>query len=328
MKKNILKKIFVKIIKSLGFEIIDQNEFRSPTLNKDLNQQLSGINKSIILPLGEVNLTRKISSLLIIFRTNSNIEIWDQNKKRIFEKDKIEYVKRSLNSLIKAVKNLKEIYNSININIKIVDDNSKKENLAVIRNILDKSKENFEIINHNHSEHLNVIKEQKSKDTFSNLSSLLKCFEIGKNDGEDLIYFIEDDYLHFRSSLEEMVGTYERIASQLNKDLIICPSDYPYLYMNNEKTNLLIGSKRHWRTINKSLCSFMTSKNILNKYWDNFYQNCLDRHDPFEKYLNLIYEKEICISPIKSLSIHMTNINSSYGLSPFINYKSLWEENE
>ena len=328
MKKNILKKIFVKIIKSLGFEIIDQNEFRSPTLNKDLNQQLSSINKSIILPLGKVNLTRKISSLLIIFRTNSNIEIWDQNKKRIFEKDKIEYIKRSLNSLIKAIKNLKENYNSIKINIKIVDDNSTKENLAVIKDILDKSKENFEIINHNHSEHLNVIKEQKSKDTFSNLSSLLKCFEIGKNDGEDLIYFIEDDYLHFKSSLEEMVGTYERIASQLNKDLIICPSDYPYLYMNNEKTNLLIGSKRHWRTINKSLCSFMTSKNILNKYWDNFYQNCLDRHDPFEKYLNLIYEKEICISPVKSLSIHMTNINSSYGLSPFINYKSLWEENE
>ena len=88
MKKNILKKLFVKIIKSFGFEIIDQNQFNSPTLDKDLNQQLSNINKSIILPLGEVNLTRKISSLLIIFRTNSNIEIWDQNKKRIFEKKK------------------------------------------------------------------------------------------------------------------------------------------------------------------------------------------------------------------------------------------------
>ena len=328
MKKNILKKLFVKIIKSLGYEIIDQSEFRSPSLNKDLNEKLSNINKSIILPLGEVKLTRKISSLLIIFRTNSNIEIWDQNKKRIFEKSKIEYVKRSLNSLIKAIKKLKENYNSINITIKVVDDNSTKENLAHIKTILDNSRENYEIINHNHSEHKNIIKEQKTKDTFSNLSSLLKCFELGKNAGEDIIYFIEDDYLHFTSSLEEMIGTYERIASQLKKDLIVCPADYPYLYMNNEKTNLLIGSKRHWRTINKSLCSFMTSKNILNQYWDNFYQNCLDRHDPFEKYLNLIYEKEICISPVKSLSIHMTNINSSYGLSPFINYKSLWEENE
>ncbi len=328
MKTNILKKLFVKIIKALGFEIIDQNQFKSPTLGKELNQQLSNINKSIILPLGEVKLTRKISSLLIIFRTNSNIEIWDQNKKRIFEKDKIEYVKRSLNSLIKAIKYLKENYNSIKVDIKIVDDNSTKENLNILKSILDKSSQNYEIINHNNSEHKNIIKDQKSKDTFSNLSSLLKSFEIGKKSGEDLIYFIEDDYLHFRSSLEEMIGTYERIASQIEKDLIVCPSDYPYLYMNNEKTNILIGSKRHWRTINKSLCSIMTSKNILDKYWDNFYQNCLDRHDPFEKYLNQIYEKEICISPIKSLSIHMTNVNSSYGLSPFINYKSLWQENE
>ena len=96
MQTNILKKIFVKLIKALGFEIIDQNQFKSPTLDKELNEQLSNINKSIVLPLGEVNLTRKISDLLIIFRTNSNIEIWDQNKKRIFEKDKIEYVKRSL----------------------------------------------------------------------------------------------------------------------------------------------------------------------------------------------------------------------------------------
>ena len=328
MKTNILKKLFVKIIKSFGFEIIDQNQFISPTLNKELNQQLSSLDKSIILPLGEVKLTRKAKSLMIIFRTNSNIEIWDQNKKRIFEKDKIEYIKRSLNSLIKAINNLKKINNLINIDIKVVDDNSNKENLAIIKNILDKSKDNFEIINHDNSEHIDIIKEQKSKDTFANLSSLLKCFEIGKNKANDLIYFIEDDYLHFRSSLEEMIDTYERVASQLNKDLIICPADYPYLYMNNEKTNLLIGSKRHWRTINKSLCSFMTSKNILDRYWDNFYQNCLDRHEPFEKYLNKVYEKEICISPIKSLSIHMTNINSSYGLSPFIDYKSLWEENE
>ena len=83
-----------------------------------------------------------------------------------------------------------------------------------------------------------------------------------------------------------MVGTYERISSQLERELVICPADYPFLYMNNIKTNLLIGNKRHWRTIEKSLCTMMTSKEILDKYWDNFYQNCLDRHDPFEKYLN------------------------------------------
>ena len=328
MLTNILKKLFVKLIKALGFEIIDQNQFKSPTLKKELNEKLSNINKSIVLPLGEVKLKRKIADLLIIFRTNSNIEIWDQNKKRIFEADKIEYVKRSLNSLTKAIDNLNQNYPSIKINLVIVDDKSKRENLDKIINILEKTKLNYEIINHDNSEHKNIIKEQKNADTFSNLSSLLKCFEVGKNKGKDLIYFIEDDYLHFKSSLEEMIGTYERIASQLDKELIICPADYPFLYMDNEKTNLLIGNNRHWRTINKSLCSLMTSKEILEKYWNNFYQNCLDRHDPFEKYLNQIYESEVCISPVKSLSIHMTNVNSSYGLSPFIDYKALWDENE
>ena len=173
-----------------------------------------------------------------------------------------------------------------------------------------------------------LIKEQKSKETFSNLASLMKSFKIGQDQSEDLIFFVEDDYLHFEAMLEEMVASYERMASQLNKDIFICPSDYPYLYMSNEKTNILIGNKRHWRTVNKTLCTFMTSKYLLNKYWENFEKTCLDRNEPFEKYINEIYEKEICLSPLKSLSLHMTNINSSYGLAPFIDYKKLWDENK
>ena len=90
MKKSIIKKIFIKISKFLGYEIIDQNEFYSPTLNKELNENLSSISKSIVLPMGEVNLSRKVKSLLILFRTNTNVEIWDQNRKRIFENPKIE----------------------------------------------------------------------------------------------------------------------------------------------------------------------------------------------------------------------------------------------
>ena len=327
MKKSITKKLFIKICKILGYEIIDQNEFYSPTLNKPINNNLSNEDKSIILPLGEVKLTKKIKSLLILFRTNTNIEIWDQNKRRIFEFPKIEYVLRCLNSLIKSIIYLKEKNNNLNIKVKIIDDNSNNENLKKINDLIKKSGVNIEIINHNNDNHKNEIKKQKSNETFANLSSLLKCFEIGKNEGEDLIFFVEDDYLHFKTCLNEMISTYERISSQTNKDLFLCPSDYPFLYMNEKQTNLLIGSNRHWRTIDKTLCTFLTSHNLIKKYWDNFYNNCLDRHDPFEKYLNMIYEKEICISPIKSLSIHLTNINSSYGLAPFIDYKSLWDEN-
>ena len=328
MKKNIIKKLFIKLSKLLGYEIIDQNEFYSPTLEKKIDENLSNIDKSIILPLGEVKLTRKVKSLLILFRTNTNIEIWDQNRKRLFEYPKAEYALRSLYSLIKSIKYLLNKYSNIEVKLKIIDDKSNEENLSKIKELVSKSNLNIEIINHDNKEHKDVIKKQTSNETFANLSSLLKCFEIGKKDGKDLVFFVEDDYLHFETALEEMISSYERISSQTNRELFICPSDYPFFYMNNEKTSLLIGSKRHWRTINKTLCTLLTSLEFIDKYWSNFYNNCLDRHDPFEKYLNELYQKEICISPVKSLSVHFANINSSYGLSPYIDYKSLWEEND
>ena len=321
-----MKKLFIKICKLFGLEIIDQNRFSSPTLNKELNQDLSILNeKSIILPLGEVKITRKVKSILIIIRMNTEIEIWDQNKKRLFEQPKIEYTVRSINSLIKSINFCKIKYPNLKIKTLIIDDNSNNENLNRIKKIIEK--DDFEIISLDHKRFEAKIKRQNSKETYSNLASLLQGFEIGKERGDDLIFFVEDDYLHFEPMLEEMVASYERISSQIGKDIFMCPSDYPYLYMTNEKTNILIGNKRHWRTVNKSLCTFMTSKNLLDKYWDNFTKTCQNRHDPFEKYINEIYEKEICISPIKSLSLHLTNVNSSYGLSPFIDFKKLWDQN-
>ena len=329
MKKSIIKKLFIKLSRFLGYEIIDQSNFSSPTLRKQLNEDLSIINeKSIVLPLGEVNITKKVISVLIIFRTNTDIEIWDQNKKRLFELPKIEYSLRSLNSLIKSVNFSKTKYSNIKFKIIIVDDKSKNENLNKIKSLIERSGLDIDIRPLNHDKYRNIIKQQKNDQTFSNLASLLQSFEIGKELGKDLVYFVEDDYLHFEPMMEEMIASYERIASQLKKDIFMCPADYPYLYMDNEKTNILIGNKRHWRTISRTLCTFMTTKPLLNKYWNNFYNNCLDRHNPFEKHLNEIYTKEFCISPLKSLSLHLTNVNSSYGLSPFINYKKLWDENE
>ncbi len=329
MKKNIIRKLFIKLSKIMGYEIIDQNDFTSPTLDKQLNEDLSILNeKSIVLPLGEVKISRKVKSILVLFRTNSNIEIWDQNKKRLFELPKIEYTLRSLNSLLKSINFCKEKYPDVKIKLIIIDDNTDEANLNKIKNLTNNNNFDINITKLNHDKYRKVIKEQKNEQTYSNLSSLLCCYEIAKENADDLVFFVEDDYLHFEPMMEEMIASYERISSQINSEIFMCPADYPYLYMNNQKTNILIGNKRHWRTVNETLCTFMTSKIFLEKYWDNFYKTCLDRHDPFEKYINEVYKSEICISPLKSLSVHFTNVNSSYGLSPFIDYKKLWKENE
>jgi len=321
-----MKKLFIKICKLLGYEIIDQNKFFSPTLEKKLNENLSTINKnSIVLPLGQVKITKKVKSLLIILRSNTEVEIWDQNKKRLFEKPKIEYSLRGINSLLRSIKYLKSKYNLIKIKTIVLEDNSNKENLDRIKRLIEK--EDVQLISLNREKYKEKIDYQISEETFGNLASLLKSFELGREFGEELIFFVEDDYLHFETMLEEMVSSYERIASQIGKDIFMCPSDYPYLYMENEISNILIGNKRHWRTVKKTLCTFMTTSFLLNKYWENFHKTCLKRNDPFEKFINEIYEKEVCISPLKSLSLHLTNVNSSYGLAPFIDYEKIWEEN-
>ena len=72
MIKNSLKKLFIKISRLLGFEIIDQNSFVSPTLNKELNENLSEFNKkSIVLPLGEVKVNAIPISVELLRHTSS-----------------------------------------------------------------------------------------------------------------------------------------------------------------------------------------------------------------------------------------------------------------
>ena len=50
-------------------------------------------------------------------------------------------------------------------------------------------------------------------------------------------------------------------------------------------------------------------------------------NSPFEKPLHKIYEHELCLSPIPSLAMHCTNINSVFGLPPNFDWKKIWEEN-
>ena len=326
--KKVLKKILIKLCRSFGYEIIDQNQFSFPSLKNKKFNDLSNINqKSIVFPLGEVKISNKIKSLRIIIRTNSNIHISDQNKKRIFNKEKIEYIKKSLNSLVNSIKLFEKKFNQIKINLTIIDQSKNNKLLEEFDKIFSKISSKFEIIDFDKYEMKDEIKVDYQKDIFGNLSSLLKCFKIAKQCNEDLIFFLEDDYIHKRSLIEEMILTYERISSQINKELILVPSDYPFLYLEERTTNIIPGSHRHWQTLDKVLCSFMISKKMLDSYWDNFFKTCQTHNEPIEKYLNEICKKEICLSPLPSLSIHMANSNSIFGVSPFVNVKEEWDNN-
>tara|TARA_Y100000590_G_C15473790_1_gene921236 strand:- start:112 stop:900 length:789 start_codon:yes stop_codon:yes gene_type:complete len=256
-----------------------------------------------------------------------------QNKKRLFDEKKSEYTFRSLNSIIKSIKIAMDIYPQIKFDIIIIDHNSIKNNLEQMQKILNKSNIINSFINLDVNEFKNSIKkinaENKNvtENQISNMSNIHKSLIVGKNQCNDLIYFVEDDYLHQKDSITEMISAYERISSQLNSELILCPVDYPYLYTKVDSTGIFLGSSKHWRIISETLCTFLTSTILLEKHWNRFVSMCQFEHYPFEQPLHEIYKTEYCLSPVPSLALHCTNINSIYGLSPSIDWKKLWDEN-
>ena len=256
-----------------------------------------------------------------------------QNKKRLFDQNKSEYTFRSLNSLIISLSRAKTTFPKIEFDIVVIDHNSKKEDLEQIKKQLKESNFKNSIISLDINEFINNIKKVNAKNEnvtenqMSNMSNIHKSLLVGKNQCNDLIYFVEDDYLHQQDSISEMIFTYERISSQINQELILCPTDYPYLYTEINPTNIFLGANKHWRKIDETLCTFLTSKILLVKYWKKFISMCQFEHYPFEQPLHDIYKIEYCLSPIPSLAFHCTNVNSIYGLSPNIDWKKIWDEN-
>ena len=148
--KNFLKKLFIKLCRLMGYEIIDQNNFYIPTSDKNLNETLSiSGRKSINLPLGEIKISRKVKSLHVIVRTCSSVNMLTQSKKRIFEQDKIEYTLRSVNSILKSVNYAKRIHTNIDIEITVIDHKSSDENLEKIRNLFKYFGTKFKLLNFN-----------------------------------------------------------------------------------------------------------------------------------------------------------------------------------
>ena len=335
VKRSFFKNIFIKICRILGYEIIDQSNFYVPTQEKYLNENLNiQGKKSIVLPLGDMKILRKVKALTVIYRSCTNVNMLTQNKKRLFDKDKSEYTFRSLNSIIKSLNHSIKTFQKISFDIVVIDHNSKSDDLDKIKNILTKSDIKSSIINLNVNEFKNNIKKINAKDEkvtdnqMSNMCNIHKSLIIAKNQSNDLIYFVEDDYIHSKETFNEMIFTYERISSQLNKELILCPTDYPYLYTKTDPSSIFLGTNKHWRRIEETLCTFCTSKIIINKYWNKFVSMCQYEHYPFEEPLHEIYKSEYCLSPIPSLAIHCTNVNSIFGLSPNVNWKEIWDKNK
>ncbi len=332
-KKGALKKIFAKLCRILGFELVDQSTLALPaSKSNDIYQLSTPGKKSITLGLGETAITRKVKEIDIIIKTCTSVQLVTQKKKRVFEHEKSEYTFRTINSLIKAAFELQKKFPKIDINFTIIDMGSINTDINKIKSIFsNKFKAKFIFLDPNNLKILPKVIKRENNEIEKNMSTTMaSIYEslVEASKSKDLVYFVEDDYIHKEDSLVEMVFAYEKISSIFKRELFLLSTDYPYLYKKFDNTNIIFGEKYHWRTVQESLLTFLTSYQMIEKYLTKLKEMAKNESSPFEKNLHEIYENEICLSPIPSLSVHCSNINSAFGISPNINIHKLWSENE
>lgn len=152
----------------------------------------------------------------------------------------------------------------------------------------------------------------------SNLKSLFKTFEIadGCFETSDIVYFIEDDYLHVEGALDVIInGTkvyglttgFDHLDRYKRNDDITLGKDY---IAYSSSTN------RHWRTAESTTCTWAVDKKTWNLIKDDVKHYALSDRELFRH----LYKKGIRLwTPIPGVSTTLDYTT----FSPGIDWKSI-----
>ena len=256
-----------------------------------------------------------MKSLDIIIRTHDKSNI--SKFPRFISVSKRELIEGCITSLINSANQCKN-----KINIIVLDDHSSQEFLHNLHNILKTSRHSTKII---------------SLEEGGPNKSALSQFEYCKNSTADLVYSVEDDYLHSPTALYEMLSEYDYLSSKYNlpQPLCIFPWDEPENYEPKHNTPELImrGQYRHWKTGWGTTFTMMTSPKVFQDHWEIFeklateyqeWDGTGNKNDTIHEgnTISYIWSKHIIrINPIPSLVLHM---QSSLQEDSYIDWKYWW----
>ena len=308
IKQNKFKRLLLRLLNIYAidretFELINpQNDYHAENYYK-FND------KSLILSSGYLDFKSKINKLDIYYRFSPNTALWNSSgkwKRIIPNINKETLIKVSLlslkNSIIEFLKK-----NNLKISLNLIYDKSTEKFNDELKKILDNNKFSINII---------------CSKIDGNRGTYLECCDQAEK-SEDLIFFVEDDYIFKINSIEEMLYSYLRISTQLDKELFLVPTDYVFYYDKNYNTSIFIGKNHKWRIVKETLLTFLFTKKILETHKKNIRLVGEKINDPFEKPLHSIFKQVPCLAPITSLSYHISR--SIPSIEP--DWLKVWEDN-
>ncbi len=161
------------------------------------------------------------------------------------------------------------------------------------------------------------------------MPSILACYNSGKANGKDLVYFVQDDSLYYETCIWEMIDAYFSFTAKTKMPVCIYPFDDPYRYgiKTPPMVTVHLGIKRHWRTAFGTASCFMVDYPTLVKNFDLF-----DKmgNEPVSTIMedvsiNRLFSERNCLlfTPIPSCALHS---QSETERDPYLDWQSLWDK--
>ncbi len=239
----------------------------------------------------------------IILRTCSRANV--HSGERVFKGTKTELIIFCLRSLVRSM-NLAEA----DLRLTIFDDHSSAECLESMKESLKESRYPSEI---------------KHLEASGNDSSLLACYEYARDFGREILYFVEDDYVHIPSAISEMIEAHELFTKNLSGGEVgLFPVDYPDRYTPSgiAPARIVLSPCRHWRTVSHSTFTFLISRQALLTHWQ-YFEKVREHASDFvseDSSVNLLWQHGVQLfSPIPSLAVHL---QFPENLPPFTDWQS------
>jgi len=248
-------------------------------------------------------------SLEVILRTHSTSDVHPGERVVGSEVPKSEVIKRSLRSLAFSLAEAQRA-GLADIRLSILDDHSSPEMLSFL--------ERF-------ASALPFSAEVYSLEGEGNAASLAACFARGRVSHADLLYFVEDDYMHVSEAMSEMLESYALFFENLGgRPVALFPADDPSFYRPNTfvPSRVVTGSRRHWRTNVQTTCTFFLSRSVLETHYPVFEELTRNGVDEGSSINRLWQGPVVLFTPLPSLAAHL---QFSDCIPPLFDWKSLWE---
>lgn len=239
--------------------------------------------------------------------------------------DRTELSKKSVTSFLNSVKHIAEVEQNTKNYIKIFEDNCTED----LKRYLEKCKKIYK--------NNNIEIEIQSLNGVGISDSIRYCYEWLENNGSNLVYQIQDDYLFTERAIYLSVDMFYQLYQNYNTHPIICPyidPEFMRTYKGRSIPRVIeLGKHGYWCQVYDTSCSFLTShdqfikhKDLYNIFYDLIKQKLVRDNiiDLENKSLNYIFTQRgvLGVTPITGLTFHMQTESEK---DPYIDWKPIWD---